>query len=59
MSNRYNLLQRRQRLEREAGYFAAQVERHSARSNAQEKRAHTIAVRCLKRRTEDLAKLIR
>lgn len=57
MQTAYNREQRRQRLEREASYFAAQVERHSARSNAQEKRAHTLAVRCLKHRTEDLENL--
>lgn len=59
MQTGYNREQRRQRLEREARYFAAQIERHSARSNAQEKRAHTLAVRCLKYRTEYLEKLTR
>lgn len=57
MQTAYNCDQRRQRLEREASYFAAQVERHAVRSNAQEKRAHTLVVRCLKRRMADLEKL--
>ena len=53
----YNLLQRRQRLLREIEHFRSQVDAYSDRANAQRKRCYTVALRCLKRRTDDLAKL--
>jgi hypothetical protein len=57
MQTDYNRQQRRQRLEREIQRFEGQLKVFSDRSTPQRKRCYTVALRCLKRRTDDLAKL--
>lgn len=50
--------QKRSRLRREIAHFEAQVEKFKDHADAQRKRCHTIALRCLKRRADSLAKLM-
>jgi hypothetical protein len=57
MRTKYNLRQKRERLEREIQHFIAQVARFSPCSTPQERRCHTRAMRCLRRRMDDMAKL--
>ena len=57
MQTAYNRLQKRQRLLREIEHFESQVRMFEDQADAQRKRCHTIARRCLQRRRNDLAKL--
>lgn len=57
MLSEYNREQKRSRLRREIDHFQAQVEKFQDRADAQRSRCHTIALRCLKRRVDTLAKL--
>lgn len=57
MKTAYGVQQSRQRLEREIAHFRSQVEKFSDRASPQQKRCWTRAVRCLKRRSDDLARL--
>ena len=57
MQTEYNRKQKRSRLRREIAHFEAQVEKFQDRADAQRSRCHTIALRCLKRRVDNLAKL--
>lgn len=57
MQTEYNRKQRRQRLVREIQHFEQQVVLFADRSTPQRKRCHTIALRCLKRRRDDLTRL--
>jgi hypothetical protein len=54
----YILNQKRARLEREICHYTGQVLVHRERTTPQKRRSYTIALRCLKRRVEDLAKLL-
>lgn len=57
MQTDYNRQQRHLRLNREIEHFEAQLKVFSDQSTPQRKRCYTVALRCLKRRTDDLAKL--
>ncbi len=58
MASMYILNQKRARLEREICHYTGQVLVHRERTTPQKRRSYTIALRCLKRRVEDLAKLL-
>ena len=58
MPTEHNREQKRSRLRREIAHYQAQVEKFKDRADAQRKRCHTIALRCLKRRADSLAKLM-
>ena len=53
----YAMEQSRLRLQRESAHFLSQVEKYSDLATPQRRRCWTRAVRCLNRRTADLAKL--
>ena len=57
MQTDYNRQQKRQRLVREVEHFEGQLRVFEDRADSQRKRCYTIAMRCLKRRRDDLAKL--
>lgn len=57
MLTEYNREQKRTKLRREIAHYLAQVEKFKDRADAQRKRCHTIALRCLKQRADSLAKL--
>jgi hypothetical protein len=50
--------QKRARLEREICHCTGQVLVHLERTTPQKRRAYTIALRCLKRRVENLTRLL-
>jgi hypothetical protein len=58
MGNIYIKNQKRARLEREICHYTGQVLVYRERTTPQKRRAYTIALRCLKRRVEDLTRLL-
>ena len=58
MANMYTMNRKRARLEREICHYTGQVLVHRERTTPQTRRAYTIALRCLRRRVEDLARLL-
>lgn len=58
MISPHNLRQKQARLSREIAHFESQCARFACAATPQEKRARTLAARCLRERQRDMARLL-